>query len=254
MAKVQVALQMYTVRDVSAQDFVGALRQVAEIGYPAIELAGTGGLSATELGKVLRDLNLEVWGTHCGFDQLLNNLQELIDYNKEIGNKYLICPGLPRERSADSKAFRETAVLYNEIGAKAREQGMHVGHHNHDREFTNPGGKAGMEILIEDTDPAHFGAELDVFWAAYAGVDPAAFIRKYPGRFPLLHIKDMLAGEERKFAEIGNGIIDFPAIFDAAESVGGTQCYIVEQDNTYDRSSMESVRISLENLKRWGKV
>ena len=254
MAKVQVALQLYTVREDTGKDFIGTLKRVAEIGYPAVELAGAGGLSAAELGKVLRDLGLEVWGTHVGFNQMLESLQELIDFNKAIGNSYLICPGLPGERTTDAAAYAETARLYNEIGAKALQQGMHVGHHNHNREFETPGGKAGMDILIEGTDPANFGAELDVFWAKYANIDPAAYIRKFPGRFPLLHIKDMHAGEDRKFAEIGEGILNWPAIFDAAETVGGTKCYIVEQDNCYDRAPLDSVKLSLENLKKMGKL
>ena len=254
MAKVQVALQLYTVRDEMAKDFLGTLERVAKMGYPAVELAGTGGLSAQELGRALDGLGLEVWGTHVGFDQLLNNLGELVAFNQAIGNRFLVCPGLPEERRRDADAYRRTAELYDQIGAKARAEGMVVGHHNHDGEFKTPGGKAGMDILIEGTQAENFGAELDVFWAAFAGVDPAAYIRRYPGRFPLLHIKDMAPGPERKFAEIGEGMLDFPAMFAAAEEVGGTQCYIVEQDQCYERSSLESVRISLENLKQWGKL
>lgn len=248
-----MALQLYTVREELAKDFIGTVKRVAEMGYPAVELAGTGGLSAGELRKLLDDLGLEVYGTHLGFDQMLNNLQEQIDFNQALGNRFLICPGLPEERRRDAAAYAQTAALYDEIGARARGQGMVIGHHNHDSEFRTPGGKAGMDILIENTAPEHFGAELDVFWAQYAGVDPTAYIRKYPGRFPLLHIKDMAPGPERAFTEVGEGIVDFAAIFAAAEEVGGTQCYIVEQD-VCARPCLESARISLEHLKQWGKL
>jgi len=248
MASNPVALQLYTVREDTAKDFVGTLRRVAEIGYRAVELAGTGGLSAVDLKAALDDLGLRVAGSHLGLDALTTNFDATAQYNRIIGNPFLVCPGVPEERRNSAAAWRDLAKTFNEIGKKAHAAGFGVAYHNHNAEFTTYDGQAGLDIFLADTDPKLVGVELDVFWARYAGVDPAAYMAKHPGRFPLLHLKDM-AKDEKSFAEVGEGIIDFKAIFAQAKAAGA-QWNIVEQD-TCARPPLESVRISLENLKKW---
>ena len=107
-----------------------------------------------------------------------------------------------------------------------------------------------MDIIYEKTDPNYFQAQIDVYWVQYAGVDPAAYIRKYPGRCPMIHLKDMEKGPAKAFAEVGNGILDLKEIFAASEEVG-VQWYIVEQD-TCKRPTLESVKISIDNLRKMG--
>ncbi len=130
---------------------------------------------------------------------------------------------------------------------------MALYYHNHAFEFEPLGGTTGMEILLAETDPELVGFECDVYWVQYGGQDPAAFIQAHAGRFPLIHLKDMVGeGDGRTFAEVGEGKIDFAAIFAAAEAQGAAW-YIVEQD-TCQRPSLESAKLSLENLKGWGKA
>jgi sugar phosphate isomerase/epimerase len=249
MAKIPVALQMYTVREEQAKDFVGTLRKVREIGYEAVEFAGTGGLSAEDLRAVLDDLGLKAMGTHVGLDALTDKLDETIEYNLAIANPFLVCPGIPEQMRNSAEAWRKTAAILDAAGAKAREQGLLVGYHNHDKEFQKHDGQHGLDILLKNSSPGNVSLELDVFWARYAGVDPAAYMKTQPGRIALLHLKDM--GQDQKtFMEVGEGIIDFQAIFAQVERAG-VQGYIVEQD-TCARPCLESVRISLENLKKWG--
>mgnify|MGYP000188548592 FL=1 len=248
---IPVALQLYTVRDETAKDFVGTLRKVAEIGYAGVEFAGTGGLSASELKKILDDLGLKPAGSHVGIDQLKNNLEAVIDYNLELGNKYVVCPAIPEEMRRDAEAWRETARLLSEIGAKCAEKGLVLCYHNHAFEFQKFDGVYGYDILFESSDPRYLKAEIDVFWVKFGGEDPAEYIRRYSDRCVLVHLKDM--GEDgRTFKEVGEGIIDFKPIFEACEA-GRVEWYIVEQD-VCQRPSLESARISFENLKRWGKV
>jgi len=251
MARIPVALQLYTVRDETAKDFLGTLEKVAQIGYEGVEFAGTGGLSPSELKKALNDPGLKPAGSHVGIDQLKGNLDAVIEYNLEIGNKYVVCPYMPEEMRGSASQWREAAETLSEIGAKCREKGLILCYHNHAFEFQKFDGKYGFDILYESSDPECLKAEIDTFWVKFGGGDPAEYIRKLAGRCPLIHLKDM--GEDGKtFMEVGEGIMDFQAIFDASEK-GGVEWYIVEQD-VCQRPSLESARISFENLRRWGKV
>lgn len=249
MAKIPVALQLYTVRDDMAKDFVGTLRKVAEIGYRAVELAGTGGLSAKDLKALVDELGLKVVGSHIGLEALTDDLAATIEYNVTIGNMFLVCPGIPEERRSSAAAWRETGAIFNGVAKEARKHGLGVAYHNHDREFKVVDGKPGLDIFLEATDPSLVGVQLDVFWAKYAGVDPAEYMSKHPCRFPLLHLKDM-GPDGKSMTEVGEGIVDFKAIFALAQQAG-VHAYIIEQD-TCARPPLESVRISLKSMKRWG--
>jgi sugar phosphate isomerase/epimerase len=129
---------------------------------------------------------------------------------------------------------------------------MQLCYHNHDFEFRQFDGRYGLDILLGATDPELVKAEVDTYWVQKTGVDPAAYLRQYAGRCPLVHLKDMTADESRTFAEIGEGSMDWSAIFTAAEA-GGAAWYIVEQD-TCRRAPLESVAISLRNLQSMGKA
>ncbi len=250
MSKIPIALQMYTLRSETAKDFVGTLKKVAEIGYAGAEFAGTGPLSASELKSLIDGLGLEPAGSHIGLEQLETNISKVIDFNLEIGNKYIVCPGVPEERRNSEKAWKALAEAFNKIGAECKKHNMTFSYHNHSAEFEKFNGKYGLDILLESSDPELVYSQVDTFWVQYAGVDPAGFIKKHPGRCLLVHIKDMADDEKKSFAEIGEGILDFQAIFAACEEAG-TKWYIVEQD-TCSRPPLESVRISFENLKSWG--
>ncbi len=249
MAKIPVGLQLYTVREETNKDFLGALRKVREIGYEYVELAGTGGLTAKDLRAALDDLGLKVLGSHHGIDALTAKLEKTIDYNLAIANSFLVCPGIPEDMRNSAQAWQKTARLLDEAGAKVREHGLIFAYHNHSREFERFDGEYGLDILLNNSDAAHLSSELDVFWAKFGGVDPVAYMKSRPGRIALLHLKDM-AADEKSFAEVGEGIIDFAAIFAQAESAG-VQGYLVEQDNCA-RPPLESARISLGHLKDWG--
>jgi sugar phosphate isomerase/epimerase len=252
MAKVPVALQMYTVRDVMAKDFRGTVRKVAQMGYAGIELAGSGGLSAAELKDLLAETKLALAGSHIGLSSYEKELDQVIAFNKAIGMQYVGVPALPNEMRT-AAGFRKVAAFMNKIGAELKREGLTLYYHNHAFEFEVIDGMRGMDVLFKETDPALVKFECDVYWVHYAGLDPAAFIRANSGRYPLIHLKDMTGvGAERTFAEVGEGVIDFAPIFAASEAQGA-QWYIVEQDRCA-RPSLESAQISLQNLKKWGKA
>jgi sugar phosphate isomerase/epimerase len=248
MATVPVALQLYTVRDESARDFAGALRRVAQIGYTAVEFAGYGGLAADEVQALLHETGLRAASTHVGLAALDADLDHQIDYCLAIGCQYLVLPWLePGRRGAD--AMRALAPRLNEFGRRCRERGVVFGYHNHEFEFARSDGRYLLDRLLDATDPALVVLELDVYWAAYAGADPAAYLRQRAGRVPLVHLKAM--APNRSFVEVGDGTLDLPGIFAAAED-GGVRWYIVEHDRP-SMPSLESARRSLQNLRGMGK-
>jgi len=243
---------MYTLRGECAKDFVGTLKEVAKIGYAGVELAGTYGLSAKELKKVLDDLGLKRAGGHVGVEGLEKDLNKIVDEYKTIGSAFVTIPGLPGSYTADAEAWQRTGKLLSEIGTKLLKEGIQLSYHNHNREFQLYNGKYGLDILYESSDPKALHAQIDTYWVQYAGVDPASYMRKVANRLSLVHIKDMADDDVKSFAEIGNGILDWDSIFAVAKEAG-TKWLIVEQDSCA-RPPIESVRISFENLKAMGAV
>jgi len=244
MGKIPVALQLYTVRDACEKDFAGTLRQVADMGYAGVELAGTYGKSAEEVKKLLDDLGLPCVGSHTGD----RDLKEVVAFHKALDCKSVGWPvfpgGLPKTEDEVKAAIKHL----NARGADYKKHGLRLYYHNHSREFDLISGKAILDWFYENTDPDLVKAQYDVCWIYHAGVDPAEYMRKYPGRCPILHLKDIK--EDGTLTEVGNGAVDFKSVL-AASEVAGVEWYVVEQDR-WERPSIESARISLENLKKWG--
>jgi len=240
-----VALQLYTVRDETAQDFAGTLRRVAALGYKAVEFAGYGGLSAAQQRDLLTETGLTAASTHVGLDILAHTPDDAIAYCKAIGCRYLVLPGLPNDRR-NPEALRALAPRLDDLGRRCQEQGITFGYHNHDWEFAgHANGTALLDLLLDATDPALVTLELDAYWAAYADADPVAYLQRRTGRVPLIHLKDMTP--EQTFAEVGDGTLDIGALI-AAARVAGARWYIVENDAP-TIPSLESARRSLTNLQ-----
>lgn len=253
MARPQVGLQLYTVREEYLKDFPGTIRQVAEQGYEGVELAGDTGLSAEELKDLFADCGLEVAGAHTSLPDLRGKLDQVIEFNKQIGNQRIVCPSLPKELQEKGRAgYQEAACALYGVAEKLKEAGMNLSYHNHSFEFVPDGEGYLLDTLLEQTAPAGVLAELDTYWVRHGGADPVEYIKKYSGRIDILHIKDIAAGEEQAFAEIGSGILDWDGIFAAAERAG-VAWYIVEQD-ICPGPPLESARKSLDYLKSRGML
>jgi sugar phosphate isomerase/epimerase len=253
MAKIPVALQLYTVRDQTAIDFPGTVRKVAAMGYAGVELAGPTGMTTEALSDLLKETKLQPAGTHIGIEALQNDMDKVIADNKAIANKFIGIPGLPNEYTSSAAGWRKAAELLNEYGARLADAGLTLYYHNHYHEFELVDGERGLDILLTETEPANLAIECDVYWAWYGGQDPVQLINAFAGRFPLIHLKDMSGkGDKRTFVEIGEGHIAFQPIFEAAEAQG-VKWYIVEQD-TCAGPSLEAAALSLKNLKKWRKA
>lgn len=249
MATNPLSLQMYTLRDLAATDYVGTLRKVKEIGYGAVEVAGVGGMSAAALRQELDAIGLIVSGAHVPIDLLESQLDAIVADMQTLGAPYLICPWMPPERRGSADDYRTLARILTSIGATVADAGLAFCYHHHDFELHPFGDTTGLHILLHECDPRAVAFEIDVYWAAYAGVDPVRLINEFAGRAPLIHLKDMAPGS-RTFAEVGQGTLDIPAILSAARATGA-QWFVVEQD-VCQRPPIESVRMSYEYLKGLG--
>lgn len=250
MAEARVALQLYTVREEAARDFAGTLRRVAEVGYPAVEFAGYGGLTAEQVRDLLAELGLRAAGTHTGLDALQSDFAGVVALHHALDCAHCTVPSLPRRYGHDEAGFRQAAADLEAVGRRLRAEGITLAYHNHAHEFVRCGERYGLDILYEESDPECVRAELDVYWCKRGGVDPAAYIRKLGARCALLHLKDMAADGD--FAEVGTGTLDFAGIL-AAGDAAGVRWLIVEQD-TCRRPPLEAIGISLASLRRWGRV
>ena len=251
--KLPITLQMYTVRDDAARDFAATAETLAQIGYAGVELAGYGSAKTAEaVRSILDDNGLMVAGMHVSLDVLENDLSKAIEEALMVGSEFISCPFLGADRRQSLDDYKRLGAILNDIGARLKESEIQLCYHNHDFEFEKFGGDvSGFDALFAAADKELVKVEMDTYWVKRAGEDPAAYLRKYAGRVPLVHLKDMTPGENPTFAEVGEGIIDYPSLFEAAK-VGGALYYVVEQDRCEKHAPLESVRISFENLKKMG--
>jgi sugar phosphate isomerase/epimerase len=244
----KIALQLYTVRESAQKDFIGTLKQVAAIGYSGIEAGGTlGGLSVKELRAILNDVGLTFVSGHIGVTNINNELEVLLEDYVALGAHYIGTSWLPDEYRKDVPSWQRAGRLLEKAATMCIKHDLTFFHHNHAVEFVKmEDGRYGFDVLLDATDPFLVKAELDVYWAQVAGVDPAAYLRKLDGRSPLVHLKDMTRDESQTFEIVGDGVLDFDPIF-AAGDAGDVDWYIVEQDQC-PKGEMESARASYVNI------
>jgi sugar phosphate isomerase/epimerase len=254
MLNLGIACQLYTLRDLTRYDFPGTAKRVADIGYRAVELAGFGNLrNAAEVRKILDDQGLRVAGSHTAIESLERELDRTVDENHTLASPTIVLSFLPEHRRTDLNGWLDSAATLNRIGEACHRQGLELAYHHHHFEFQKFEGQYALDLLWRNTDPRFLKAELDTFWIKYGGEDPSGYLARLGPRATHLHLKDMQPGPERRFGEVGLGILDFPGILAAAENAG-VQWGIVEQDLTYNRSPLESLRISYDNLRKLGAV
>ncbi len=253
---VPIGLELYTVRRECEKDLEGTLKKVAEIGYKEVEMFTFYYKKASELRQILRANGLVCPSAHYGTDKMVSHWDWQIEYGKELGLQYMVCAILqPRERQSLDD-YRRLADFFNGVGEECQNAGIQFAYHNHNFEFKNYDGVVAYDELLRRTDPRLVQLELDCYWITRAGKDPLEYFKQYPGRFPLLHIKDRKPGYAPAtemdegpgpFTEVGRGSIDWARIF-AAASQGGVKHYYVEQDEC-ERPPLESIRISYDYLK-----
>jgi len=254
MTRVRIGLQLYSVREDCAKDLPGTLKAVAKMGYEGVEFAGYYNYPAKELRKMLDDLGLVCCGTHLGFATLLGDeLPKTVEFNRILGNRYLICPGLPEERRNSRAAWLETAHMFNDIAARLEGEGMLTGYHNHWIEFTAMDGELPWDTFFGHTRN-DVVMQMDTGNAMHGGADPVPFLERYPGRAITVHLKEYAKGHSQGYdaAIIGDGEVRWKDVFRLCETTGKTEWYIVEQEN-YAQPPLVCVDLCLKALKKMGK-
>ena len=251
----KIAAQLYTVRQFmdTPENMAATLKKIKEIGYNAVQVSKIGPIGDPEFKELVDREKLSICATHIDYRELLNNLEAVIKRHQIWDCKYVGVSIMPDEYRHTREGYVKFAKEASEIGRKLKEAGMQFIYHNHDFEFTKFDGKSGMDIILEESDPEAFGYEIDLFWVQAGGEDPIKWIHKVNGMMPVVHLKDFIvtSSRERRFAEIGEGNLNFPGILEACKETN-IEWGIVEQDQSYDRDPFDSLAISLNYLRKLG--
>lgn len=249
MAK--VGLQLYTLREQLAQDFEGTLRKVAELGYQGVEFAGFYDRTSQQVNAILKETGLIALGSHTNYDLLRNHLDEVIDFNLAIGNRYIIFPFVDEQ---DRNHWDEIAEDIKGFAKRCEEKGLVFFYHNHEFELLQHiGEQTVLDWLYEQVPASQLKVELDTCWVHYSGRDPLEYISRYDSRILLWHLKDMITKEDgsAETVELGKGEVNNKEIADAVLSTG-VEWAIVEQDFCAN-DPIESIKTSMEWVKNYAK-
>lgn len=244
-----VALQLYSVRDTMKEDMPGTLRAVKEMGYTGVEFAGLFGNAPADIRAMLDEIGLVAVSAHVPFAEMMADPHKVFTDYKSLGCEYIAIPYLGEAHRPGGAEFEKTLTDIEKLGRLAGEHGLTLLYHNHDFEFITIGDSYGLDVMYATVPADVLQTQLDTCWVNVGGENPAAYIRKYAGRAPVVHLKDFygeksedmyeLIGMEKKaparpanfeFRPVGHGVQDFPAILSAAEDAGAAWV-VVEQDN-----------------------
>lgn len=227
----RIGLQLYTVRSLMEDDVAATLATVAEAGYDEVEFAGYFGHSPEEIRAMLDEVGLAAPAAHVPLETLRADLPGVLAAAGAVGHRYVVCPWLSEDDRQTLDQYRAHAAFFNEVGAACADAGVQLAYHNHEFEFEPIDGTIPYDVLLEETDPDLVQMELDLFWITEAGRDPLEYFDRWPGRFPLCHVKDRM--QDGTMVDVGQGAIDFAALF-AHRDHAGLRHFIVEHDNPDD--------------------
>ena len=267
--KLPLAIQLYSFRDDMEKDFEGTVKKIKELGYEGVEFAGLFGKSGSEVKALCDDLGLVPVSAHVPYYDMLENPAEVLKDYKDLGCKYVVVPYLTEECRPGTDGWDDTVKGIRKIGEAAKEMGIQLLYHNHDFEFLKIDGKYALDILY-DTVPADLlQTEIDTCWVNVGGEEPAAYVEKYTGRAPIVHLKDFsgskgngplykLIGIEEEaqettstfeFRPVGSGVQDWKKIIASAEKAGAEWVIVEQDDPSMSKTPMECAEMSINYLK-----
>jgi len=270
-AKGIVGLQLYSVRDEMKKDPVGSLKQLAEMGYIYLEHANYVdrkfyGYKASEFRKLLDDLGLKMVSGHTVMDKqhwdeakkdFSDSWKMTVEDAAVLGQKYVVSPSMDAGMRNNYDDFKHYMDIFNKCGELCNKGGMKFGYHNHDFEFSEKlNGEKLFDIMMKSMDPKLVVVQLDIGNLYNGGAVALDVVNQYPERFENIHVKDEIkaqSGDEKYESTIlGEGIVDAKKVVDMATKIGGTTCYIIEQESYQGKTPMECVKTDLEIMKKWG--
>ena len=271
MEKRPIAYQLYSAREEAERDFIGLLKKVKAMGFQGVEFAGFFGLSAPELRKHLDDIGLVAVSSHVPLEAMEADPFGVLAYHEKLGCRHVVVPYLPEDKRPGTPAFAKVIRFIHWFGALAKQAGIVLLYHNHDFEFVPFSGGTALDFLYAAVPTDILQTEIDTCWVKYAGVEPAAYLLKYKGRAPLVHLKDFVGfkGDKSPYHLIGQkenpdaniaqfsyrpygyGVQDVESLTKAAIEAGA-KWLIIEEDESPDRPPLEASRMSIETLRKLG--
>jgi len=264
----RIGVQLFSIPKILEKDFAGTMKMLSKIGYkeiefygpysfsakedierwntvtPSLGFSGSGyfGLKVKEVKKILDDNGLSSPSMHTGLFTLESRMAEMAEAAQVLGTKYIVLPSAETQSALDG--YKRQADQFNRIGASAAKHDLRFTYHNHGNGLKEMDGKIPMELILEQTDPKLVYMQMDIYWTTAGGIDPVSYLDKYPGRFRLMHIKDMIkkvhfsgdGGDSKQWIELfpymtdaGSGVLDLKNILSRAK-ISGMEHYIVERD------------------------
>jgi sugar phosphate isomerase/epimerase len=270
---VRVGVQLYSVRDAMKNDPKGSLKKLADMGYLHVEHANYidrkfYGYSAKEFKKILSDLALQMPSGHTvmtahDWDTSKNDFTDKWKYTiedaAEVGQRYLISPWLDESLRHDMDGLKRFMDQFNKCGELCKKSGMKFGYHNHNFEFSTKVGDSDLyDYILKNTDPDLVAQQMDIGNMLGAGGIAMDLLKKYPGRFELMHVKDEIKSDTGQGMDgydstiLGTGVMPVKEIVKAAGKIGGTSQFIIEQESYQGKDPFDCVKIDLQTMKKWG--
>lgn len=244
-------LQLYSIRDIFEKDPKGAIKLIAGFGYRQLEGYERApglfwGMKNTEFKKYVEDLGMSFLSSHCEID---TDFERKAAEAAEAGMKYLIYNWPFSQQPMDE--YKKKAEAFNKCGEICRKAGIRFAYHNYQSSFQMVDGVFPHEVLMKETDRSLVDHQMDIYWVVAAGQDPEVWLKKYPDRFRLCHIKDRVKGTTKieDTCDLGTGSIDFPMILKTARK-NGMQYYIAEQEHYPNSTQLKSAEANAEYMKR----
>jgi sugar phosphate isomerase/epimerase len=241
----RIGLQLYTVRHELQRDFDGTIARVAATGYREVEFAGYFEKAPRALRALLDHHGLSAPSAHVSLAP--DQWRAALDAAPVIGHGYLVVAWIPAEARRTLDDYKRIAESFNRAGTEARAAGLQFAYHNHDFEFVSLEGRLPYDVLLAETDPQLVQLEIDLYWITKGGQDPLAYFARWPGRVPMVHVKDSAGPPDHRMMDVGAGTIDWKRIFARREQAGIRHCF-VEHDEP--RDAFASIRASYEYLRR----
>jgi sugar phosphate isomerase/epimerase len=256
-----VGLSLYTVRDDINKDVAGTMKAVSKLGYKFVEGYANEkghffGMTPQDFKKLISDLGMRMPSLHVVTGRvqpevkssMANNWERIVADMASFGVEYIVCPWIHENERRNIDDYKKLAQFLNEKAEYAAKSGVKMAYHAHDFEFLTLDGQTPYDVLLAECDRNLIQFELDLYWVTKGGKDPIEYFEKYPGRFPMFHVKDMDNTDKKSFTEVGNGIIDFKRIFKASKKAG-VKYYYVEQDHCAG-PPLKSIETSIKYLKK----
>jgi sugar phosphate isomerase/epimerase len=249
-----VGLQLYSVRTLLPNDYAGTLKQIAALGYKEVEAAGFHNLPVEQVKKAMQAAGLRCVSAHYALALLKQHLDEILPFCKSLGVGYVVCSSPMHQKQGAGKGpltldeWHWNADQFNQIAGQVEAAGMRFAYHNHYEEFGAIDGILPFDELLKHTDPAKVSFELDCGWVFVGGQDPVHYLKQYPTRIVMLHVKDFKANKPPS-VELGTGSIDYTPIFAAAAAGGHIRHAFVEQEE-FQGPIMEALGVDAKYMKQ----